>query len=148
MSLWRKNNYAAAAFLSVDICYVVILCRRKSQIMFTTLNKLLWPIWNAACVPASTHNTDIQFALASQEVVDELGVKPEDSHFSSLTGWTGAWRCIPLQVPRMGCCRINRGKLSVFHFLLGHHKTERQPLEKDNITDITFGGGAETRAGN
>lgn len=33
-------------------------------------------------------------------------------------------------------------------FLLGHNKTESQPFEKDNLTDITLGGGGETRAGN
>lgn len=80
--------------------------------------------------------------------VDELGVKPEDSHFSFLTGWTSARRCISLQAPLMDCYRFNSDKLSVFHFPLGHNKTKSWPFEKDNITDITSGGGGESRTGN
>lgn len=80
--------------------------------------------------------------------VDELGIKPEDGYFSSLTRWTSAGRCISLQAPLMDCCRINRDKLSVSHFPLSNNKTESRPFEKGNITNITFGGGDETRAMN
>lgn len=123
--------------------------RRYTQISFTTINKQLWPICHAVCVPALTHSAVIySLLLPAMRAVDELGIKPEDSHFSSLTGWTSAGRCISLHAPLMDGCRINRDKLSVLHFPLGHNKTESRPFEKDNITDITLGGGGETRAGN
>lgn len=94
--------------------------RRNSQISFTTINKQLWPICHAARVPVLTHNTVIySLLLPAMRAVDDLGIKPEDSHFSSLTGWTSAPRCISLQVPLMDCCRMNRDTLSVFHFPAG-----------------------------
>lgn len=114
---------------------------RYTQISFTTINKQLRPICHAVCVPTLTHSTVIySLLLPAMRAADELGIKPEDSHFSSLTGWTSAGRCISLQAPLMDCRRINRDKLSVFHFLLGHYKMESQPFEKDNITDFTLGG--------
>ncbi len=134
---------------SADICYAVVFGRRYTQISFTTINKQLWPICHAVCVPALTHSAVIySLLLLAMRAADELGVKPEDSHFSSLTGWTSAGRCKSLQAPLMDSRRINRDKLSVFHFLLGHNKTESWSFEKENITDITLGGAGETRAGN
>lgn len=123
--------------------------KQYTQISFTTINKQLWPICHAVCVPALTDTSVIySLLLPAMRAVDELGIKPEDSHFSSLTGWTWAGRCISLQAPLMDICRINRDKLSVFHFPLGHTKTESWPFEKDNITNITSRGCGETGAGN
>lgn len=122
--------------------------KRDSQISFTAINKLLWLIRYAACVPILAHNTVIySWRSPAMRAVDELGIRPEDSHFSSLTKWTSAGRNTSLQFPRMAGCRPNRDGLSV-HFLLGHNMTESWPFEKDNITDITFRGGSETRARN
>lgn len=86
--------------------------------------------------------------LPAARAAAELGIDPEDRHFSSLTGWTGSGRCISLQAPLMDRWRINGDKLSVFHFPLSHYKMESSPFEKDNITDITFRGSGENRAGN
>ena len=122
---------------------------RCTQISFTTINNRLWPIGQAACFPALTHSAVMySLLLPAVRAADELGIKPEDSHSSSLTGWTSAGRRKSLQAPLMDCCRIDRDKLSGFHFLLGHYKTESQPFEKDNITNITSGGSGETRARN
>lgn len=148
MSKWQKKPWSLCIYKCRHL-----LCgrfgRRYTQISFTTINKQLWPICHAVCVPALIHSAVIySLLLPSSSGVLTVGIKPEDSHFSSLTGWTSARRCISLGAPLMDCCRINRNKLSVLHFPLGHNKMESQPFGKDNITDITIGGGGETRAGN
>lgn len=97
---------------------------RYTQISFTTINNRLWPTRHAVCDPALTH-TVLWCTVCSCQPwgsADKLGIKPEDSHFSSLTGWTSAGRRISLQARLMDCCEINRDKLSVFNFLLGHLK--------------------------
>lgn len=70
---------------------------RYTQISFTTINTQLQPICHAVWVPALTHGSVIySLLLPAMRAVDELGTKPEDSHFSTLTGWTSAGRCISL----------------------------------------------------
>lgn len=83
---------------------------RYTQISFTTINKQLWPICHAPWVPALTHSAVIySLLLPAMRAVDELGIKPEDSNFSSLTGWTGAGRCITLQAPLMDSLQHQQG---------------------------------------
>lgn len=148
MSWWQRNYYAVAAFASADICYVVILAvnTHKSALQllisrsgqFAMLSVFLY--WHSAVI--------YSLLLPATRAAAELGINPEDRHFSSLTEWTSSGRCISLQAPLMDCWRINRDKLSVFHFPLGHYKTESRLFEKANITDITFRGSGETRTGN
>ncbi len=148
MSEWQKNHCAVAAFTSADICYVVVLAGDTHK---SALQLLISIPGSFAMLSVFLHWHTVliySFLLPTTRAVDELGIKPEDSHFSSLTGWTSARRLVCLQAPLMNCCRINRDKLSVFRYPLGHNKTESRPFEKDNITNITLGGGDETRAAN
>lgn len=142
----QKKEYAL--FASADICYVVILAvyTHKSALQllisssgpFAMLSVFLH--WHSAVI--------YSLLLPATRAAAELGINPEDRHFSSLTEQTSSGRCISLWAPLMDCWWINRDKLSVFHFPLSHYKTESWPFEKDNITDITFGGSGETRAWN
>lgn len=142
---WQTNNYAvAAAFMSTAICNVVILAGGTRKSALQLLHSSPGPICHADCVPVSTPEAVI-YSLLSPAVraADELGIEPEDGHFSPLTGWTSAAGWISLWARLMDSLRQNRDKLSAFHFLLGRNKTDVRPSEKDSITDITSGGGGE-----
>lgn len=135
--------------MSAAICNVVILAGGTRKSALQLLHSSPGPICHADCVPVSTREAVIYSLLSpAMRAADELGIEPEDGHFSSLTGWTSAAGWISLRARLMDSLGQNRDKLSAFHFLLGRNKTDVRPSEKDSITDITSGGGGETRAGN
>lgn len=149
MSKWQKSNYAVAAFISADICYVVILAgethKSALQLLISSSGPfamlpvfLYWhtTLWYTVC-SCQPWGQLMNLALNQRTVISLLwldGQVLQDVYLSRFHWWTVAeWTGIRCQYST---------------FLLGHNKTESQPFEKDNITDITLGGGGETRAGN
>lgn len=122
-----------------------------TQISFTTINKQLWPICYAVFL--HWHRTVIyRLLLPAMRAADELGIKPEDSHFSSRFWLDGqVLEDVCLSRLRWWTVAESTGiNCQYFDFPLGCNKTEHQPSPKKttkthNITDITLGGG-EIRA--
>lgn len=119
-----------------------------TQISFTTINKQLWPI--CCAVFLHWHSTVIyRLLLPAMRAADELGIKPEDSYFSSLF-WLDGQVLEDVCLSRLRwwtaaestgiSCQYSTFRLAVIRQSTSHHKKK-----KHNITDITLGGG-EIRA--
>lgn len=102
------------------ISYVVIVAGKTHKPEFQLLISSSGPF--PACGLYSAHNTVIYSLVPpAAEAADEIGITPEDGHFSSPNRWTNAERCITLHVA-ISCCRTKCEELSVLPHLPGHNK--------------------------